>query len=287
MKDLFYKSINPQGKPFLWSHRRWTQEPFDGYYHWHWGFEMLFVHQGSGVVIVNQRRYEMRPGSLFFFLPNQLHKVQADINEERPYERSIIHFEPAFLERFLPPFPSLRDSYMRMKKGLLRKQSLELSACQTELGAAFDSFQGVIHDSGAGGGEEEGAAILLLQLLAFIQRGIAEPIAGEGVKPIRHSDEIMAWIERHYSEPFQLDKLAAELHMSGSYLSRLFRQETGSSITGYLAARRIQQACSLLRGSDKPIELIGQQVGLPNVSYFIQLFKRTMGISPHQYRLKL
>jgi len=107
------------------------------------------------------------------------------------------------------------------------------------------------------------------------------------MKPIRQSERIMSWIEKHYGEPFRLEELADELHMSKSYLSRLFRQETGSSITGYLTARRIQQACHLLQSTNKSVEVIGEQVGLTNASYFINLFKRIMGVSPHQYHLRL
>ncbi|MDQ6419008.1 AraC family transcriptional regulator [Paenibacillus sp. LHD-117] len=286
MKDLFYKSLNPHGKPFLWSHRTLTQQPFDGYYHWHWGFEMLLVHRGSGVVIVNQKTYELRPGMLFYFLPYQLHKVYAEIDEDNPYERSVIHFDPAYMESYMGPFPTLKDVFTRMRKGFMFEQGLDLAAMQPETESVAAAFQSGVQEAGVSG-EGEHAALFLLQLLSVIQRETMGANQERRMKPIRQSEQIMAWIERHYREPFQLDKLAGELHMSGSYLSRLFRQETGSSITGYLAARRIQQACSLLQSSNQSVERIGEQVGLPNASYFIQLFKRIMGISPHQYRLKL
>lgn len=291
MKDMLYQSLNPQGKPFLWSHRLWRELPFDGFYHWHWGFEMLLVHQGSGVVIVNQKTYELAPGKLFYFLPYQLHKVYADISAEKPYERSVFHFDPASMERFMAPFTHLRDAFTRMRKSLEADQELDLSAYWDEAEGAADAFQSGMEASGSGSGEEEQAALYLMGMLSVIGRCVrqsATDAPDAASKPIiRHSDEVMSWIERHYAEPFRLDKLAAELHMSGAYLSRLFRQETGSSISGYLAALRIQQACSLLRSGSQSVEWIGAQVGLPNASYFIHLFKRMMGVSPHQYRLKL
>jgi AraC-like DNA-binding protein len=288
MKDMLYQSLNPQGKPFLWSHRLWREQPFDGFYHWHWGFEMLLVHQGRGVIIVNQKTYELAPGKLFYFLPYQLHKVFADVSAEQPYERSVFHFDPASMDRFLTPFAHLRDSFTRMRKGLEQDQELVLSDFRAEAEAAADAFQSGLAASASGSGEEECAALYLMGLLSVIGRCDRQPASDAASKPIiRHSDEVMSWIERRYAEPFRLDELAAELHMSGSYLSRLFRQETGSSITGYLTALRIQQACSLLRSGDQSVEWIGAQVGLPNASYFIHLFKRMMGVSPHQYRLKL
>jgi len=49
----------------------------------------------------------------------------------------------------------------------------------------------------------------------------------------------------------------------------------------------MQQACSLLQTTNKSVEVIGEQVGFTSTSYFISLFKRIMGVSPHQYRLRL
>ncbi|MHA6484771.1 helix-turn-helix domain-containing protein [Paenibacillus sp. strain BS8-2] len=283
MKDSFYLALNPQNKSYLWSHRTLTEQPFDGYYHWHWGFEMLYVHQGNGQVIVNQKSYELQAGMLFYFLPNQLHRLNFDIRHGQPYERSVFHFEPAVMDSFLGAFPLMKDRLLRMRKGLF-EQRLDLLKYRDEVEAAVDGFQD--SRNAGNGGSDEHAALFLLQLLSVIQR--VTPVEDKGqLQPIRHADRIMAWVEQHYDEPFELDKLAAEMHLNGSYVSRLFRQETGSSITGYLAARRIQQACSLLRSSQMSVEQVGERVGLPNVSYFIQLFKRMMGTSPHQYRLKL
>ncbi|MNY58324.1 Multiple antibiotic resistance protein MarA [compost metagenome] len=75
--------------------------------------------------------------------------------------------------------------------------------------------------------------------------------------------------------------------MSRTYVSRIFRRETGSSITNYLTARRIKEACSLLMSSGLPIQHIAERIGLPNPSYFIRLFKKEVGVTPFQYRRSL
>ncbi len=96
----------------------------------------------------------------------------------------------------------------------------------------------------------------------------------------------MRWIEAHLSDTFQLDELADDLYLSKSYISKLFRKETGSSITDYLTARRVKEACHLLQTSDLALDAICTRIGLSNVSYFIQMFKRETNITPHQYRLE-
>jgi len=67
-------------------------------------------------------------------------------------------------------------------------------------------------------------------------------------------------------------------------VSRIFRQETGSSITDYVKARRIKQACRLLETTELPVERIGILSGFESPSYFIQLFKRMIGMTPLKYR---
>ncbi len=100
-----------------------------------------------------------------------------------------------------------------------------------------------------------------------------------------YTEKIMQWIEEHYMEPFDLERLSSELHLSKSYVSRIFKRETGSSLAEYLTILRMKHACQLLQMSDDPIEMISESVGLGSVSYFIQLFKKMIGTTPHQFRM--
>ncbi|WP_339191480.1 AraC family transcriptional regulator [Paenibacillus sp. FSL R5-0490] len=57
----------------------------------------------------------------------------------------------------------------------------------------------------------------------------------------RHLEKMMWWIEKHLDYEIRLGKMAADVHLSKSYASRIFHQETGSSITDYVTARRLKQ----------------------------------------------
>jgi AraC-like DNA-binding protein len=94
----------------------------------------------------------------------------------------------------------------------------------------------------------------------------------------------MNWLEARHTDEFDLGQLADELHLSKYYISRVFREETGSSITEYLTARRIMQACRLLETTALTVEQIGAEVGLPNTSHFILTFKKAVGLTPLKYR---
>jgi transcriptional regulator GlxA family with amidase domain len=103
-------------------------------------------------------------------------------------------------------------------------------------------------------------------------------------RQLRNVEKMMHWIEEHYIDEIRLDHMADDIHLSKSYASRIFQQETGSSITDYVTARRLKQAYLLLETTTLSIEEVGRRSGFPNVSYFIQLFRESAETTPLQYR---
>ena len=75
--------------------------------------------------------------------------------------------------------------------------------------------------------------------------------------------------------------------MSESYLSRLFKDETGYTIGDYLLNYRIKQACLLLDDSSAKIYEVANQVGFRDQRYFSVLFKKIVGITPREFQNKL
>ena len=103
----------------------------------------------------------------------------------------------------------------------------------------------------------------------------------------------------HYSRPVQdaiiliqtdmtadvsLAAIADKLDLNHSYLSTLFRKETGQSISGYVLERRIQRAQHLLSTTPLSIQDIAWEVGIPDANYFARLFRRETGHTPRSYR---
>ncbi|QOS79371.1 helix-turn-helix transcriptional regulator [Paenibacillus sp. JNUCC31] len=97
----------------------------------------------------------------------------------------------------------------------------------------------------------------------------------------------MNWIEENYMESDILNNLADDLHLTRSYVSRVFKKETGSNLSEYLVAKRIQVAAHLLESTSIQVDSIAHQVGFQNVSHFISRFKKTYRLTPLQYRLKV
>lgn len=81
-----------------------------------------------------------------------------------------------------------------------------------------------------------------------------------------------------------LKSLAAMCYISPSYLSNLFKQETGGTLTDYINTQRINRAAHCLCSSDANIATVAERVGILDVNYFTKMFKKTLGTTPTQYR---
>ena len=98
-------------------------------------------------------------------------------------------------------------------------------------------------------------------------------------------DEICQFIDAHYNENLSLKTLAStKLYLNVSYLSRLFKAETGRSFRTYLTDVRLEKAKEQIRLCDLTITQIASRCGYTDVSHFIQLFRDRYGKTPNAYR---
>ena len=92
------------------------------------------------------------------------------------------------------------------------------------------------------------------------------------------------YVYRHYREKIYLDDIADILGISSSYLSRLFKKETGISLQNFVNDVRVEKAANLLIYSEETLPGIAEYVNFPTQSYFGKIFKQKMKMTPKQYR---
>ncbi|MCK9548703.1 MAG: response regulator [Sphaerochaeta sp.] len=92
------------------------------------------------------------------------------------------------------------------------------------------------------------------------------------------------YVDQHYRQPITLEQLSCQFNVSLSHLCRQFKRACEMTFTEYLRKRRIDYACTLLRGTNNSVSEIGRQVGFEDYFYFNKVFKRAVGISPAAYR---
>ncbi len=94
------------------------------------------------------------------------------------------------------------------------------------------------------------------------------------------------YIYTHIKERITITTLAEYTDLSESYLSRVFKQNLGISISDYIREKKIEKATHLLWYSDKPIVDIANYLSFSSQSHFIQIFENYTGLTPKKYRDK-
>lgn len=97
-------------------------------------------------------------------------------------------------------------------------------------------------------------------------------------------DKVKNYINIHYGEELNTDKLAALVYLSPGYFSYVFKKETGMNLSRYIKECRMERAKELLKETNMKIVQICGKVGFSNVSYFCQSFREYCGVSPEKYR---
>lgn len=81
-----------------------------------------------------------------------------------------------------------------------------------------------------------------------------------------------------------IENTASTCFISPSYLSSLFKQDTGTTIVDYINSQRVDRAAVLLATTDRSIAAVAAAVGILDVNYFTKIFKKQLGTTPTQYR---
>jgi len=110
-------------------------------------------------------------------------------------------------------------------------------------------------------------------------RGIAK-----GEVHSRHVTKCIDYIHEHLDVRIRMEDLCRITGLSEGYLSRLFKSETGFSVSRYILDKKIETSRNMLKNSDYPIMWISNALAFPSQSYFTKVFTRECGMTPKRYR---
>ena len=94
----------------------------------------------------------------------------------------------------------------------------------------------------------------------------------------------LAYLRTHYAQPVSLGEMAARLHMSKYYFTRVFQAYTRATPYAYVSDLRVNAARRLLIMTDASVQEIARQVGMADCNVFIRAFKKRCGVTPGAYR---
>ncbi len=106
------------------------------------------------------------------------------------------------------------------------------------------------------------------------------------VKNHQIMNKIKDYIRSNYDKGLTLEMIAESVYLSPYYISRIFKEEQGVTVTDYLTKVRMEEAKKLLRNPRHNIDEISEKLGYSDPSYFSKVFRRNEGMSPSQFRQK-
>ncbi len=122
-------------------------------------------------------------------------------------------------------------------------------------------------------------------LIRRMVRGYCELVRRHSLRGYSlQTQKIITVIDADLTADLSLKRFAAELNVNSSYLSTLFKSDTGQALTDYVNSRRIERAKNLLRATPSTVQTIACSIGIPDVHYFGRLFRRKTNMTPKEYR---
>ncbi|MBC7893433.1 MAG: AraC family transcriptional regulator [Sphingobacteriaceae bacterium] len=232
---------------------------------------LLYCTGGQGWIQVPQGRVAIQAGDVFAIAPGTPHSYGADA--ENPWTIYWFHFGGSqcseavqvILNERVGPLQALRIGFSEERITLFDR--------------IFDTFL-----KGYSTSNLLYANLTLSFFLASLV--LPENFQKDDVKSgnAQPTSKAVSFMQKNLSQPLTLDNIAQEAHLSTSFFSRKFKQDTGYAPIEYFNHLRIQKACQLLHFSDLRINEVASQLGIDDPFYFSRLFKKQMGVSPVEYR---
>lgn len=234
--------------------------------HTHSYAELFYVVGGLGHFQVDQELYPVSPGQLVILNPNVSH-TEVSLNAS-PLEYVVLGIEGLELtaaegeeSRFKILDHRDTDNITTCLRNILRETQDALPGSDIICQAYME--------------------ILVTRLMRSTDMSVLDaPMTSANSQCVT----VRRYIDAHFKETLTLDELAQMAHINKYYLAHSFKEEFGVSPINYQVCRRIEEGCYLLKQTDLSLAQISRILGFSSSSYFSQVFRKSQGLSPSEYR---
>ncbi len=258
--------------------------------HCHSYYELSYITKGTRQEYYNGKYYEIGEGSLFFLTPLTVHGFtnKTEVND------MILQFSPDYLQAnatAISPNTILTlkaedKPYVQVPKNSYLEEIVKelYSLCNDVTQFQQKSSPSLNYRIQ----QNLNTSLQLLRLVNYLLEKDFLTFQKEerSYSDIAILDTVINQILSHPENMPTMDEAAKMVNLSYYHFSRLFKKATGFNYNNYCNHLRIQYAEELLLHSNLSIAEITSAVGLETNSGLTRLFKRTLGMSPMQYRKK-
>ena len=235
--------------------------------HTHNHAELFYIVGGKGQFLIEDELYPVNTNHLVIINPNVTH-TEVSLNAQ-PLEYIVLGIEGVEL--------SMTENSNGQFCILDHFESMDITSSLRNILREMEQKQPGFEDICQAFME-----ILIIRLMR--STGLSVPAEPQNSVGNHQCAAVRRYIDHHFKESLTLDQLADEAHMNKYYLSHAFKQEYGISPINYMISRRLEESKYLLAETDLSMSQIAQLLGFSSLSYFSQVFRKTQGLSPMEYR---
>ena len=227
---------------------------------------MIIVEYGIFNIEIGGRRYKVKPGELILLPSGVIHRGFRDPDTCGKVKYFWAHF-----------FPNAEYAYADTRKGNF---SLPVYFKLSDYGRARILYNQLLDVHRLTNVRQKYCDFLFTTLCCEIVTQFENAnISGCGIV-----NKAVSWIELNINNPISLEDVSASLGYNKRYLSRIFKENIGSTINEFILQKKLTVAKQLLTGSDESIASISELVGFNDTRYFMRVFKKHEGLTCMQYR---
>lgn len=243
-------------------------------YHWHDEYEFLYVTGGKCECIINGKSIFIKRGQAILINGGELHTI----NSYNAGNFFAVVFHPYIIcGTEFSSFFSKKISYKRIYDTNNDSEKQIISILKHIHSCFYNRYFGF----------ELILKALIIEIFGIIYENMLYTIREKNeIQAFDTFADIIEYIHNHFAEKISLDAAAKYANFSKSYLIRLFKRNTGKTFSSYLNSYRVYKSLEMLENTNKNILEISESCGFGNVAYFIKVFRQTMGVTPHKYRMQ-
>lgn len=247
-------------------------------------YKLFYFISGAKKFHIGHMVYDIQPGDLFFVNQREWHYF-SHISPKDNHERIVLFIYPDFLKQLCTDQTDLCACFQHYPDTAAHKLRLQPKESNRFLHAVYKL------ESDNGFGEDLITMSVFLELMVFvnrIRRMQESPVVMRNEEygmNLNHSDRlgpVFTYIDNHITEDLSLEHLSGQFFLTPSYLCRIFKKDTGTTIHKYITARRITLAKDLLTQGYSVTEACTQS-GFKDYNGFLKSFVNSVGISPKKY----
>ncbi len=234
--------------------------------HCHDNYEFLFITDGRGKYIIEGSEFSVTGGALMCARPLEYHCIKISANS--PYERYVIHFNPAAV------LPEARDVFESILVREVSSKAYSFFTFSESVIGVFDRF--TLAASLPEEKREPFMRLLLSELIMLLSVSKGQ---------VRSSDDgelgarVIKFLNENIDRSISLDKIAKRFFVSKYYLCRAFKKHNGISVHGYINRKRVMLAKQLIE-SGETASGAAYRVGFGDYSAFYRAYVKVLGEAP-------